>query len=83
MGTVYYYPGNTYRNISSLSLKLYVCFQKITSEPIEYCDFVDPQGRSCISPYQDQNNVHYLQIQIVKVSPQRNSNIVVPTVCAL
>ena len=29
-------------------------FKNVTSEPLEHCDFVDPQGRSWRSPYQTQ-----------------------------
>ena len=35
------------------------------------------------SPYQTQKNLDYLQIEIVKVNPHRDKNIVVPTVCGL
>ena len=52
-------------------------------ETLEHCDFVDPQGRSCISPYQTQKNINYIQIKNVKVNPHRDRDIVVPTVCAL
>ena len=54
-------------------------FQKITSEPLENCDFVDSQYHSWISPYKTRNNLDYLQIENVKVNPQRNRSIVVPT----
>ena len=83
MAPVYYCPGHPYNNISSGDIKFYVFFQKFTSEPFEYCEFVDPQGSFWRSPYLTQNNYDYLQIEIFKVIPQRNSNIVVPTVCAL
>ena len=53
-------------------------FLKIISERLEHCDFFDPQGRSWRSPYQNQNNLDYLKIKIVKVSPQIKSNIVCP-----
>ena len=51
--------------------------------PLEHCDFVDPQGRSWISTYQNQNNLDYLQIENFYFNPQRDSNIVIPTVCTL
>ena len=60
MGPVYYFtcpPSNT---ISSGTLKIYVGFQKVTYEPLEHCDFVDPQGFSWISPYQTQNKKDYI-----------------------
>ena len=44
VGTVYYYPYQPSNTISSGAIKVYVGFQKVTSEPIEHCDFVDPRG---------------------------------------
>ena len=83
MVQVYYYPGHPSNTISSGDLKFYVGLKNITFEHIEHCDFVDPQGCSWISPYQNQNNLDYLQIKIVKVKPHINRNIFVPNVCAL
>ena len=83
MGPVYYCPGHPSNTISPGSLKFYVGFQKVTSETLEHCDFVDPQVRSWRSLYQTQNNLNYIQIRIVKINPQRDRNIFVPTVCAL
>ena len=83
MVPVYYCPGHPSNTISLGDLKFYVRFQNVTSEPLERCDFVDPQGFYCISTYQTQNNLYYIQIYIVKVNPQINRNIVVPTVCFL
>ena len=77
------FPSQPSINISAGALKFYVGFQKVASKSLEHCDFVDPQGSSWRSPYQTQNNLDYLQIKIIKVKPQRNSNIVVPTFCAL
>ena len=51
---VYYCPRHPYNTISSGFLKFYIGFQKVTSEPIEHSDFVDPQGCSWITPYQNQ-----------------------------
>ena len=45
VGPVYYFPGQPSNTISSGALKFYVGFQKVTSEPLENCDFFDPQGR--------------------------------------
>ena len=55
VGSVYYFPGHPSNTISSGDLKFYVIFQNITSEPLEHCDLVDPQGCSSSSPY-TQNN---------------------------
>ena len=60
VGPVYYSPCHPYNTISSGYLKFCVGFQKVTYEPLEHCDFVDPQGRSCRSPYQTQKNIDYL-----------------------
>ena len=46
VGPVYYYPYQPSNNIPLVLLKFYVGFQKVTSEPLEHCDFVDPQGPS-------------------------------------
>ena len=51
VGPVYYCPGHHSNTISSGDLKFYIGFKKIKSEPLEHCDFVDPQGRSWRSPY--------------------------------
>ena len=48
---VYYFPGHPSNTISSGALKIYVIFKNVTSEHLEHCDFVDPQGGSCRSPY--------------------------------
>ena len=57
--------------------------QNVSSEPIEHCDFVDPQGHFGRPPYQTRNNLDYLQIEMIKVNPQRNRNIVVPTLVVI
>ena len=74
------HPSNTF---SAVALKIYAGFKKVMSEPLEHCDFVDPQRFSWRSPYQTQNNLNYLQIQITNVNPHKDSNIIVPTVCTL
>ena len=63
--------------------KVYVGFQKVKSEPIDYCNFVVPQGCSWGSLHYTKNYLDYLQIEIFKVNPHRDSNIAVPIVCAL
>ena len=55
-------------------------FQKVNYEPLEHCDFFDPQGRSWISPYQTQKNLDYIQIEIFKVNPHIDKNIFAPTI---
>ena len=50
VGPVYYCPGHPPNTIALVALKLFVGFQKVKSEPIEHFDFVEPQGRSWISP---------------------------------
>ena len=83
VGPVQYCPGNHPNTISSGDLKFYIDLKKVKYEPLENCDFVDPQGRSWRTPYHNHNNLEYLQIKIVKVNPHRNRNIVVPNVCGL
>ena len=83
VGPVYYFRGYPYNTISSGSLKFYIGFQTFTSEPLDNCDLVQNQGRSLRSPYQNQNNINYLQIKIVKFNAHRDRNIVVSTVCSL
>ena len=83
VGTVYYYPGHPSNTISSGYLNFYVGFQKVVSETLEHCDFVDPQGCYWRPPYQTQNNLDYFQIEIFKVNPRRYRNVVFPTVSAL
>ena len=50
VGPVYYCPGHPYNKISSATLKRFLGFQKVTSKPLESCDFICPQGHSCRSP---------------------------------
>ena len=83
VGPVYYYPGHPYNTITSGSLNFFVGFKKVSSEPLEHFDFVDPQGRPWRSPYQNQNNIDYLQIDIFKVNPQGYSNTVFQIFCLL
>ena len=81
LGTVYYCTNHPSNTISSLTLKCYVGFQKVTSEPLEHSDFVYHQGHTCIPPYKNRQNLDYLQIEIIKVNPLRNKVIVFTTVC--
>ena len=46
VGPAYYCLGLPFKTISSGALKFYVGFQNFTSEPLEHCDYVDPQGSS-------------------------------------
>ena len=78
VGPVYYFPGQTSNTISLGDLKCYVCFKNVTYEPLEYCGFVDPQGRYWGPPYQTQNNVYYLQIKNFKFKTHINSKFFVP-----
>ena len=80
---VYYFPGHPSSTISSGDLNFYVNFQKVSYEPLEHCEFIEPQGHYWRSPYHTQNNLDYLQIEIVKANPQKNRNIVVPNFYAL
>ena len=47
-------------------LKFHIGFQYITSEHIEHCYFVDPQGSSWRSTYQTGKTLDYLQINFSK-----------------
>ena len=83
MGPVFYCPGHSYNTISSCALKYYFVFQRIAYEPLEHCVFFEPQRCSWIYPYHNWNNLDHLQIKIVKVKPERNRNIVAPSICGL
>ena len=65
VGSVYYFPVHHSNTISSGDFKFYVGSQKVTSDPIEHCEFVDNQGRSWILPYQTQKTF--------RLSSNRNS----------
>ena len=82
MVPVYYYPGHPSNAFLLGDLKFYVEYQKFAYETFEHCDFVNPQVSSWISPYQAQLVFEYLQIEMVKLNPKRNRNIVVPNFCA-
>ena len=62
VGPVYYCPGYPSNTISSGALKFCIGSKKVTSEPLEHFDFVEPQGRSWRSPYQTHNNLDHLQL---------------------
>ena len=83
VGKVYYCPGQSYNTISSGALKRFVVSQKFMSKPLEHCEFFDLHGLSWRSPYQNQNNLDHIQIEIVKVSHHRDKNIVFLYVCFL
>ena len=83
VGPVCYFPGHPSNTISSGALKFYIGFKKVKSEPLEHCDFVDPQGSYWRSPYQNRNHLDYLQIEITRINPHRDKNIAVPTVCGI
>ena len=51
VGPVYYISGHPYNIISLGYLKFCVGFQKVKSEPLEHCNYVDPKGNSWRSPY--------------------------------
>ena len=80
---VNYCTVHRYNTISLVPLKCYVSFHKFASEPLGNCDYVDSQARSWISPYQTRKNLDYSQIEIFNVNPQRNKNIMVPTMYVL
>ena len=69
MVPVYYCPGNPSNTISSGDLKFHLGFQNITTEHIEHCDFVDPQGSSWRPSYQTGKTLDYIQIKKFKVNP--------------
>ena len=66
MGPSYSCTGHPSNTISSGALKFYARFKRVTYKPIENCDFVDPHDRSWRSPYQTQNNLECLQIEMIK-----------------
>ena len=80
---VYYCPGHPSNTISLGALRCYVVFQKVTYEPLEHCDSVEPRSSSWRSSYKTRNNLDYLQIKTFKVNHQINNNLVVPTVYGL
>ena len=80
VGPVYYCPAHPSNTISPGALKFYIGFKKVTSEPLEHFDFVDPQGSSWISPYQTCKNIDYLHLKIVKINTHRDKNIEVKIV---
>ena len=83
VGPVYYFPNHSTNTISPVSLNFNIGSQKVASEPLKHCDFVDLHCCAWRSPYQTKNNLNYLQIEIVKFNPQRNRNICVPTIYAI
>ena len=75
---VYYCSGRPSNTILPGALKFYVGFQNFTSEPLEHCGFVDPQGCSWRSPYQTQNNLDCLQIYIFQSQPSHRQEYCCP-----
>ena len=70
-GPVYYCIGHPFNTISSSSLKFYIGFQKVTSEPIEHFVFFYPQGHSWRSPNQNQNNLDNIQMEFCQSQPSK------------
>ena len=58
-------------------------FKRLHLNLLNIVNFVDPQGRSWRSPYQTQKNYNIFKNKFVKVNPQRNRNVFVPTVCTI
>ena len=58
MGPVHYFPGHSPKTISLVYLNFYVGSQKVASEPLEHCEFVDLKGCSWRSTYQTKNNLN-------------------------
>ena len=80
MVTVYYYSHQHPNTISLGALKCHVFSQSVTSEPLDHYNFVDPQDISWRSPYMTHTSLDYLHIDVVKVNPTRNKDIVFPTI---
>ena len=80
---VYYLPGHPSNTISQGDLKMFIGFQKVTSEPLEHCNFMHLQSCSWRRPYRAQKILDYLHIEVVRVNPTRNKDIVIPTICGL
>ena len=80
---VYYCSGHPSNIISSGAIKFYAGFQKVTSEALEHCDFLDPKGCSWRSPYWTQKILEYIQIEFVKVNSHQSKYNVVPKICGL
>ena len=80
MVTVYYYSHQHPNTISLGALKCHVCSKSVTSEPLDHYNFVDPQDISWRSPYMTHTSLDYLHIDVVKVNPTRNKDIVFPTI---
>ena len=57
-------------------------FKKVSSYPLEHCDFVGPQGHYWRSPYRNKKLDH-IQIEVIKVNPIQKKDTVVPTICGL
>ena len=57
---VHYCPDHNSNTISSGALNFYAVFKNVTSEPLDHCEFFDPQSCYCIPPYQTKNNLKYL-----------------------
>ena len=65
------------------AIKCYVGFQKVVQKPLEYCDFVDLQGRYCSSDYTTQSNLDYLHIEVVKTNPNCIKEVLITNVCGI
>ena len=68
--------------MSSGALKFYFGFQKVTSEPLEYCDFSDI-GLFLDITLPDSKQSRLSSNRNGQRKPQRDMNIVVPTACVL
>ena len=69
VGPVYYCTGKPSNKISLGDTKCYVGLQKVMSEPLENCGFVDLKGHYWRSLHRTQKKLYHLQIDVVKLKP--------------
>ena len=80
---VYYCPGYPSNNISPDALNIFVGFQKFAPELLQHCEFLTLKVVLVGQPTRLKTILTTFKSKFVKVNPQRESNIFVPTVCAL
>ena len=80
---VYYCIGHLSNTISSVALKFYACFKKVTSEPIEHCDFLTLKVIIGDHHTRLKTILTIFKYKFVKVNPHIDKIVAVLTVCAL
>ena len=69
IGPVYYCPRHSTKTISPGQIDFFG-LNKLTYEPLEHCNFIYTQCHALKSLYITQNNIDFLSLELVKITPK-------------